>query len=185
MAAVYPTPDKSPSFPLKSFLRASSLHVGAAAAAASLRSDLVDGRHVDAAAFNEAYAVARLTPGTNLLALFTLLGYHLRGVRGALWALLIGTAVPATIALAIAAVYVAHASHPLVTRAMQGARAGALAVFVWAVVRLIRPPLAEHGTRGIALGVGVLVVSLTGWVPPFVILLVGGITAAAWFRTRL
>ena len=185
MAGVYSTPGPSESFPWHVFLRASTLHVGAAAAAASLRSDLVDGRRVDAATFNDAYAVARLTPGTTLLALFALLGYRVQGLRGATSALLVGTAVPAVFAVCLAAVYVAQASHPLVVRAMQGARVGGLAVFVWAVVRLIRPPLEEQGPRGVALGVAVLSVSLAGWLPPFVVLLVGGILAGALFRTAL
>ena len=58
--------------PLTSFLRASSLHVGAAAAAASLRHDLIDDGSVAPADFDAAFAVARLTPGTNLLALYAL-----------------------------------------------------------------------------------------------------------------
>ena len=64
-------------FPLLEFIRASSLHVGAAAAAAALRRDLVDTGRLPSASFDEAYAVARLTPGTNLLAMYTLLGEKL------------------------------------------------------------------------------------------------------------
>ena len=62
------------SFPVGAFVRASSLHVGAAAAAAALRRDLVDKGRLPASAFDEAYAVARVTPGTNLLAMYALLG---------------------------------------------------------------------------------------------------------------
>ena len=68
----------------EAFVRASSLHVGAAAAAAALRRDLVDKGRLSASAFDEAYAVARVTPGTNLLAMYTLLGERFAGWRGAL-----------------------------------------------------------------------------------------------------
>ena len=87
MATVYPRsapPDRP--FPLASFLRASTLHVGAAAAAASLREDLAD-QSLTSSEFDEAYAIARLTPGTNLLAMYTLLGERLAGWRGATTAL--------------------------------------------------------------------------------------------------
>ena len=70
------------SFPLGAFVRASSLHVGAAAAAAALRRDLVDTGRLSASAFDEAYAVARVTPGTNLLAMYTLLGERFARLAG-------------------------------------------------------------------------------------------------------
>ena len=89
---------EQPSFPLEAFVRASSLHVGAAAAAAALRRDLVDEGRLSASAFDEAYAVARVTPGTNLLAMYMLLGERFAGWRGALTALTVGTLVPTLIA---------------------------------------------------------------------------------------
>ena len=135
-----PTSDRR-SFPLDSFIRASCLHIGAAAAAAALRRDLVDNGPLPSHAFDEAYAVARITPGTNLLAMYTLLGERFAGWAGAVSALAVGTFVPATIAVALGAAYLAYAEHPMANRAMQGGRAGALAVFVWAIVRLIRPQL--------------------------------------------
>jgi hypothetical protein len=67
MMSVRTTTDERRPFPLVEFIRASSLHVGAAAAAAALR-DLVDSGRLPSGAFAEAYAVARVTPGTNLLA---------------------------------------------------------------------------------------------------------------------
>jgi chromate transporter len=183
MPSVYPpAPSPSQAFLARVFIRASSSHVGAAAAATSLHKDLVDSGHVDDAAFNESYAVARLTPGTNLVAQYTLLGYRLGGRQGAALALTLGTVVPGLIATTIAAVYVRHASDPLVGHAMQGARAGALAVFVWAVVRLIRPPLRAQGTGGVILAVAVLCIALTEVVPQFWLLLCAGIAGSVFFR---
>ena len=170
------------SFPLGAFVRASSLHVGAAAAAAALRRDLVDGGHLSAATFDEAYAVARVTPGTNLLAMYTLLGERLGGWRGALSALTVGALVPALIAVTLGAAYVGYAGHPLAQEIMQGARAGALAVFAWAIVRLARPQLEQHRRRGVAVAITTLVMTLLP-IPQFVILLVAGGLGAAFLRT--
>ena len=66
---------------------------------------------------------------------------------------------------------------------MQGARAGALAVFAWAIVRLARPQLQQHRRRGVALAVTTLVMTLLLPIPQFVILLVAGGLGAAFLRT--
>jgi chromate transporter len=176
-----PTSDRR-SFPLRSFVRASSLHVGAAAAAAALRRDLVDNGPLPSHSFDEAYAVARLTPGTNLLAMYTLLGERFAGWPGALSALAIGTFVPATIAVALAVAYVAYVGHPLANQAMQGARAGALAVFLWAIVRLIRPQLEQHRRRGVLLAIATLAMTLALPIPQFVVLMIAGAVGAAFLR---
>ena len=182
MSVAAPSPERGP-FPLEAFVRASSLHVGAAAAAAALRRDLVDNGRLSASAFDEAYAVARVTPGTNLLAMYTLLGERFAGWRGALVALTVGALIPALIAVALGALHVGNARHPLAREAMQGARAGALAVFAWAIVRLARPQLAQHRRRGAALAVATLVMTLLLPIPQFVILLVAGGLGAAFLRT--
>ena len=152
-------------FPILEFIRASSLHVGAAAAAAALRRDLVDTGRLPGTAFDESYAVARVTPGTNLLAMYTLLGERFAGWLGALLALAVGTLVPAIVAVTLGAAYVEYADHPLAREVMQGARAGALAVFAWAVVRLLRPQLQQHRVRGIALALATLAMTLVLPVP--------------------
>ena len=182
MSVAVPDSERRP-FPLKEFVRASSLHVGAAAIAAALRRDLVDNGRLPAPAFDEAYAVARVTPGTNLLAMSTLLGERFAGWRGALVALTVGAFIPAVIAVVLGAAYVGYARHPLAQEVMQGARAGALAVFVWAIVRLARPQLEQHRRRGAALAVATLVMTLVLPIPQFVILVVAGGLGAALLRT--
>ena len=172
------------SFPVGAFVRASSLHVGAAAAAAALRRDLVDQGRLSASAFDEAYAVARLTPGTNLLAMYTLLGERFAGWRGAFIALTVGALVPALIAVVLGAVYVVYAGHSLAQEVMQGARAGAIAVFAWAIVRLLRPQLQQHRGRGVAVVVITLVLTLLLPIPQFVILLIAGGLGAAFLRSE-
>jgi chromate transporter len=182
--SVYTPTRAKPGFPLLEFIRASSLHVGAAAAAASLRRDLVETGRLPSAAFDEAYAVARVTPGTNLLAMYTLLGQRFAGWPGALIALSVGAIVPAMIAVILGAAYVGYADHPIARDAMQGARAGALAVFAWAVVRLLRPQIQRHRLRGVALALAALALTVLHPVPPFVILLVAGGLGAAFLQVE-
>jgi len=174
--------NKHASFPLAAFIRASTLHVGAAAAAAALRRELVEEGRLPGAAFDEAYAVARITPGTNLLAMYTVLGERFAGWPGAVGALTVGTLVPAAITLALGIVYAAAAHHPLAASAMQGAHAGALAVFVWSIVRLIRPQLREHGVRAIVAALVTLTIALLFSIPQFALLLLAAGVGAASLR---
>jgi chromate transporter len=169
-------------FPLVEFIRASSLHVGAAAAAAALRRDLVDSGRLPSGAFDEAYAVARVTPGTNLLAMYVLLGERFAGWRGAITALGVGAFVPALIVVLLGAAYVTYSDHLIVREVMQGARAGALAVFAWAIVRLVRPQIQQHRRRGVAIAFGTLLIALALPIPQFMILLIAGAVGAALLK---
>jgi chromate transporter len=171
-------------FPWLALMRASALHVGAAATAAALRRELIDSGRLPSAAFDEAYAVGRVTPGTNLLAMYTLLGERLAGWFGALAALAIGVLVPSVVVVAIGALYVYYAAHPLAHDVMRGARAGALAVLVWAIIRLLQPQLEQHRRRGIALAIAALGLALTTPIPQFVILLIAAALGAAVLRAE-
>lgn len=170
--------DQAPApFPVAALLRASSLHVGAAAAAAALRKDLVEAGSLRPEHFDEAYAVARLTPGTNLLAMYVLLGERFGGYAGAVAALAIGTVVPALIAVTLGVVYLELADRPLAQLVMQGAQAGALAVFAWAVIRLARPQLRSQRWRGAAIMVVTAGLMWAG-TPTVLVLLVAGALGA-------
>jgi chromate transporter len=165
------------------FVRASVGHIGAAAAAASLRDDLVGRGSLPATDFDRAYAVARLTPGTNLLAFYALLGHRLGGWRLALGAVAVGTVAPAALALLVTMLYATQASNPLIVRLMQGARAGALAVFLWAVVRLIRPQLVTHGRRGMLLAAATLVAIIAFPAAQLGVLLIAAAAGAAFLQS--
>jgi len=119
-------------------------------------------QRVSEADFDRCFAVARLTPGTNLLALYTPLGSRIASWRGAAVALAISTILPALIATVLAALYPRYSHEPLVAKAMSGAKAGALAVFLWAVIRLSRPIIIAQTGRASLLLAGALTVTLTG-----------------------
>ena len=160
---------------------ASSLHIGAAAAAASLRHDLIKDHRVEAHDIDAAYAVSRITPGTNLLALYAALGHRLGGWPLAVQAVAVGALVPAVMAVLIAFFYTEYDS-PLVAAFMKGARAGGVAVFLGAAVRLLKPQLSARARVGIVLA---LAAFLAAWflpVSPFLVLLLAGAGGALWLR---
>jgi chromate transport protein ChrA len=166
---------------LAPFVRASILHIGAAAAAASLRHDLVNDHQVTASEIDRAYAVSRVTPGTNLLALYAVLGHRLGGWPLAVQAVAAGAVLPALLALSVTIVYT-HWNAPVVAHVMSGARAGGVAVFIGASVRLIRPQLATRRVPGAVLAVAL---ALAAWllpVGPFTILLAAGAVGAVVLR---
>jgi chromate transport protein ChrA len=161
------------------FLKASSLHIGAAAATAALRDELVAAGRIHRHQIDAAYAVSRFTPGTNLLALYALLGHRLGGWSLALKAIAVGVLVPSIVALIIAWAYT-HYSSPILTAAMGGARAGGVAVLLGAAVRLLKPQLADHPRVA-----GVFAGTMVPWLVPvslFVVLLVAGATGAMLLR---
>ncbi|MDQ3439682.1 MAG: chromate transporter [Planctomycetota bacterium] len=162
MASVYPARKVTLAEVLRAIVAASTRHIGAASAAASLRADLASAGRITEAEFNESFAVARLTPGTNLLALYALLGFRVAAWPGAVSSLVLGTFVCGVIITIVAALSVAYGSEPAVATAMEGARAGALAVFLWAAVRLARPVLVANGTRALVFTAGTVAVALTG-----------------------
>lgn len=167
---------------LRIFSRASLLHIGAIAATTSLRADLVENGPLDSDTFWEAYAVARLTPGTNFFALYVLLGKRLAGWSGVALALMAAAIPPSLVAVAVAAAYVASADSWIAMRAMEGARAGALAVIVWAVVRLALPPLREYRGRGVAFAAAVGGLLALPVLSPVWILLLSGAAGAVVLR---
>ena len=169
--------------PLVVFLRASSLHIGAAAATAALREELVADRRLEPHEVDTAYAVSRLTPGTNLLALYAQLGRRLGGWPLAFGAVTVGAVVPAIFAVTIAAAY-QHSQSPIVAALMAGARAGGIAVFIGAAVRLLKPQITAHPRMAASVAAAA---SLLAWlvpVSPFVILLLAGIAGAFLFKPK-
>ncbi len=141
------------------FVRASAFHIGAASAAVSLREELVADHRLNASDVDVAYAVARVTPGTNLLAIYTILGHRIGGWPLALQALAVGALVPSAIAVGLAILY-SHADARWVEALMKGARAGGIAVVIGVALRFVRPHIAQHRSKALAIA---LVALFAGW----------------------
>ena len=172
-----------PSSPLLAFVRASSLHIGGAAAVASLRKDFVEEHGVDPRDIDAAYAVSRLTPGTNLLAFYALLGHGLGGWPLAIRAVLAGAMIPAAIVLAVAIIYSGSESHMLAA-AMAGARAAGIAIICGSPVRLLRPQLKDRRAAATALALGLFLLDWLFQGSPFALLLVAAGAGAVLLRPR-
>lgn len=168
---------------LSPFLRASSLHIGAAAATASLREELTANGDVTTQEVDAAYAVSRITPGTNLLALYAALGHRLGGWNLAIQAVLVGACVPALVAVIVAYVY-QHNDSSVVSALMRGARAGGVAVFLGAAIRLLKPQVKNHPKAGSAMAVLVLVAAIALPERVFPVLVVSGVVGALGMKSR-
>jgi chromate transport protein ChrA len=130
-----------------------------------------------------AYAVSRVTPGTNLLALYALLGHRLGGWTLSLQAIAVGSLVPASVAVLIAFLY-SRSTSPIIADVMTWARAGGVAVFLGAAIRLLRPQLADHPRIGSVFALAAIV---TAWFLPlnlFAVLLIAGTAGAIWLRPQ-
>jgi chromate transporter len=133
----------------------------AAALAALLRDDLVDRLNwLDDGVFALIYALARVTPGTNMLALYAGLGWHLRRWSG-VWAALLCASVPPSIIVVLLTVAYESAQGNVLGRA---ATAGAVAAVVGIIVAgswLLLKPAVRRGNiaRVILLAVGAIVAS--------------------------
>lgn len=132
-------------------MRESVRHVGAAATAASLR-DLLDSEGlVKVADFDRSFAASRLTPGTNLIALFAALGLSVGGWIGAVLAVVVGLLPATLITVAVCAVYLAVGDTRIMLRVIEGASAAAWAVLIWSACRFLSPWLRVSGGRTLSL----------------------------------
>jgi chromate transporter len=163
--------------------RASTLHVGGIATMTWLRRRFVDTNSLTAAEFDRAFVVARLTPGTNLLAFFAAVGYTVSRWRGAIASLLISSVLPSVITVALSVLYVDHAASPLVARFMEGARAAAVAILGWNAVQLFVLTAGRRWLRALGLAAATLAAVTSGRAPLIVILLVAAAAGTLLFRS--
>lgn len=127
--------------------------------------------------------MSRLTPGTNLLALYAVLGHRLGGWPLAVQAVGVGVLVPASLAVVVAALYT-RANSPGVAALMSGARAGGVAVFIGAAIRLVRPQVAGRAAVGLTMALALALLAWLTQVSVFVVLLLAGAVGAVVLRPR-
>jgi chromate transporter len=160
------------------FLRYGNLTLGGGSATiAVLKRQLMDRRRwIDADRFTLCFALARLTPGTNLLAFCAGIGWLLRGLSGALAALLAASIPCAAIVTAATALFSTWQGDAWVQAAIHGAVAAAVAVTVktcWTIAH----PHVRKGTRlRVALIAGAAFILNAGFgLPPIEVLLLAGV----------
>lgn len=102
---------------------------GGSATSAVIHGQIVTRRHwVNDQQFTLCFALGRLTPGTNVLAFCTGIGWVLRGLPGALVALLAASVPCTVIVIAITALFREWQGNAIAQAAIHGAVAGAVAI---------------------------------------------------------
>jgi len=130
---------------------------------AALQRELVDRRRwITQDDYALAYALANITPGTNVLAFCAAAAARILGLKGAIAAVLVVTVPSAVLAVLITRGYESWRTNPIVMAAIGGTVA-AVAAMMWASVwRLVVPNLG------------------TGWKTVRAIVFFGGAFLAAW-----
>jgi chromate transporter len=105
--------------------------------------ELVERRQwITAEDYELAFAVARVTPGTSIIAFCAAAGWLILGWTGALAAVVVLTAPSAVLAVLLLQGIDSSAGHPLVTAAV-AATVAAVAGMMWAIVWIIIRPYAR------------------------------------------
>ena len=144
---------------------------GGDATTASLQRELVANRGwLSEHEFGACYAVSRVTPGTNLLAFCTAVGWTLLGLRGALSALLLASIPGAIVLMLMTGFYGAATSNPWLMSAIHAALAAAVGIMLAAVWTLLRGPLRRRPGRTLLVAAPAFVLSLYGILSPLEVL---------------
>lgn len=154
---------------------------GGSVTIAVLEQEIVERRHwLDRRETHLAFAVSRLTPGTNLLAFCAGAGWLMRGSVGAVVALVCGSAPCSALAAALTAFYASWTQHALAQLVFRGAMASAIAIMVCSCWTLVRPLLrSPYRGRVVLLFVGAFILAMWG-VSPLRVLALSAVVGALW-----
>jgi chromate transporter len=128
-----------------------------------------------------AYAISRLTPGTNLLAYCVAVGWRMRGAMGAV-VVLIAVSVPsAAIATVLTVFFASWSEHPLTARALNAVFAAAVAIVAGTVWTMVRPYVEQRNyVRTLLFGAGGLLLTASDAASPFQVLVIAAAAGALW-----
>ncbi|WP_426265102.1 chromate transporter [Sphingomonas sp. PWP1-2] len=153
---------------------------GGSATVAVLHRELLEKRRwIGVDAFTLCFGLARLTPGTNVLAFCTAVGWLLRGWAGAAVALL-AASVPCTLVIVVLTAAFAQAERNLwVQAAIHGAVAAAVAITArtsWTIAHPHFKPGAR--LRVVSIGAAAFLLYTVAGVPAIEVLLLAAVTGA-------
>lgn len=132
--------------------------------------------------FDLAFALSRVTPGTNVLAFCAAVGSQLRGWIGAIAAVLAISVPSALIALAFIYGFEAGQNHPVALAAIGGAVAG-VAGMMWSTIWTILRPQVGNPIRSLQVVIitgGAFLASWKFGVTPLPIIAVGLLIGLLW-----
>ncbi len=153
---------------------------GGAATTAALQRELVNKRlWLDEGSFALSYALARVTPGTNLLAFCTAAGWLLQGWRGALVTLLVASIPACALVWLVTLGFDGWSANRWVQAGVDGALASSVGILLASFWLLVRPHITRRKWKRSAVIVAAsIVLSLYFGLAPIPVL---AIAAAAGF----
>lgn len=158
---------------------------GGSATIAILEQEIVERQHwLDRRETQLAFAVSRLTPGTNLLAFCAGVGWLMRRSVGAVVAVVSGSAPCSVLAAAVTAFYASWTQHALAQLALRGALASAVAIMVCSSWTIVRPFLrSPFRGRVVLLFIGAFTLAMWG-VSPLRVLALSAVVGAVWAESE-
>jgi chromate transporter len=165
------------------FLRRGNLTFGSGnTTTALLRRDLVEDRKwLGPNQFALCYTLARVTPGTNLLAMCAALGWYLRGWPGAILALLAASIPASILTLLLTFLYEIAVRSPAGVAAVGGAVASVAGIIAGGAWLLVRPGMTSgNRLRAIVLVVGAAILSREFHITPLSVLCVAAVIGWFW-----
>ena len=155
---------------------------GGSATTAVLHRALVEERAwVSPNKFALIYALARLTPGTNLLALCTGLGWQLRAWRGALIALLAASLPCSLIVVVVTYFFSQWSQNRLAQASIRGALAAAVGITVITCWTISKPYFrSRQWPRAAVISISALFLAVVFRLPPIHILMAAAAVGLLW-----
>jgi chromate transporter len=144
---------------------------------ALLQRDLIGRRWITREDFALAYSLARITPGTNVLAFCAATGARVLGFAGAFVAVLAVTAPSAVLAVLLTRGFEAWRTHPLAMAAIGGTVAAVSGMMLASVYALVKPYV---GWRALLFTGGAFVAAYKFHVTPIPIILIAALAGFAW-----
>ncbi len=165
-------------------LRHAALTVGGGGVTTvALERDLLERGWIDRETFRAFYGLARLTPGTVLLALVTALGWHFAKWRGACFALVVASLPGSAFAAGLTLLQQATLTHPVAQAFFAGSAAAVCGLLAASIGKIIEPyldPVRRAGSLAVvatALGAAIL------GMPPFAVVVAAG-AAGFWLTPK-
>lgn len=153
---------------------------GGSATTAVLHHELLEKRHwLDNDRFTLCYALGRLTPGTNLLAFCTGVGWLLHGFSGAVVALIASSIPCAIMVTALTALFSHWQENAFAQAAIHGAVAAAVAITVKTCWTIAKPHYkGEARLRVVLLGAAAFLLHVVVGLPAIQVLLLAAVIGA-------
>lgn len=154
---------------------------GGTAGIAAINRELVTKRAwLSQSQFEFCYALARVAPGTNLLAFCVAVGWHLLGWPGALVAVVALSVPSAVLVIVFTQIYEAWHAYPLAQTLIRGILAATIGIIVATAWVLVRPVLTSgKWLRPLVIVTGAMMLALYS-VPPLRVLALAALIGLLW-----